>query len=84
MHRLASVQLQVNCCITHSRCNAKESFCSSFPFLGVAEEQQCLDCATNLTLGNPAAWGQLARDGHEIVQFKDSGTNRFVAVAVDG
>jgi len=28
--------------------------------------------------------GQLAREGHEVVQFKDVNTNRFVAVVVDG
>lgn len=32
----------------------------------------------------PSRWGQLAGDGHQVVQFKDLGTNRFVAVAVDG
>jgi hypothetical protein len=32
----------------------------------------------------PSRWGQLAREGHQVVQFKDSGTNRFVAVVVDG
>jgi hypothetical protein len=32
----------------------------------------------------PSRWGQLARSGHKVVQFKDFGTNRFVAVAVDG
>ncbi len=32
----------------------------------------------------PSRWGQLARDGHQVVQFKDAATNRFVAVAVDG
>jgi hypothetical protein len=32
----------------------------------------------------PSRWGQLARQGHQVVQFKDMGTNRFVAVAVDG
>jgi len=32
----------------------------------------------------PSRWGQLARDGHQVVQFKDVGTNKFVAVAVDG
>ena len=32
----------------------------------------------------PSRWGQSARDGHQVVQFKDSCTNRFVAVAVDG
>ena len=32
----------------------------------------------------PSSWGQLARAGHQVVQFKDSATNRFVAVCVDG
>ncbi len=32
----------------------------------------------------PSRWGQLARDGHQVVQFKDVEANRFVAVAVDG
>ena len=32
----------------------------------------------------PSRWGELARNGHEVVQFKDVQTNRFVAVAVDG
>jgi len=32
----------------------------------------------------PSRWGQLARDGHAVVQFKDVASNRFVAVAVDG
>lgn len=31
----------------------------------------------------PSRWGQLARDGHQVVQFKDVGTNKFVTVAVD-
>jgi hypothetical protein len=29
-------------------------------------------------------WGQLAKAGHQVVQFKDNETNRFVAVMVDG
>jgi hypothetical protein len=29
-------------------------------------------------------WGQLAREGHRVVQFKDEETGRFVAVSVDG
>ncbi len=29
-------------------------------------------------------WAELARAGHQVVQFKDVATNRFVAVAVDG
>ncbi len=32
----------------------------------------------------PSRWAQLAREGHQVVQFKDAETNRFVAVAVDG
>ena len=32
----------------------------------------------------PSRWGKLAREGHQVVQFKDVKTNRFVAVAVDG
>ena len=32
----------------------------------------------------PSRWGQLAREGHQVVQFKDVKTNKFVAVAVDG
>ena len=33
---------------------------------------------------NPSRWGELARSGHQVVQFRDVQTNRFVAVAVDG
>jgi hypothetical protein len=32
----------------------------------------------------PSRWGQLAREGPQVVQFKNVGTNKFVAVAVDG
>jgi hypothetical protein len=32
----------------------------------------------------PSRWGQLARSGHKVVQFKDVASNRFVAVWVDG
>ena len=32
----------------------------------------------------PSRWGQLAKKGHKVVQFKDVETNRFVAVSVDG
>ena len=28
----------------------------------------------------PSQWGQLAREGHQVVQCKDNETNRFVAV----
>jgi hypothetical protein len=32
----------------------------------------------------PSRWGQLARKGHRVVQFKEAELNKFVAVAVDG
>jgi hypothetical protein len=32
----------------------------------------------------PSRWGQLAGNGHQVVQFKDVETNKFVAVSVDG
>lgn len=32
----------------------------------------------------PSRWGELARKGHRVVQFRDTSTDRYVAVAVDG
>lgn len=32
----------------------------------------------------PSRWGKLAREGHQVVQFKDDASNRFIAVTVDG
>ncbi len=32
----------------------------------------------------PSAWGKLARQGHQVVQFRDVATNKYVGVAVDG
>jgi hypothetical protein len=32
----------------------------------------------------PSRWGQLARNGRQVVQIKDAENNRFVAVVVDG
>ena len=32
----------------------------------------------------PSRWGQLARDGHKIVQFRDEQSGQYVAVSVDG
>jgi hypothetical protein len=32
----------------------------------------------------PSRWGRLAREGRQVVQFKDISRNRFFAVAVDG
>jgi hypothetical protein len=40
--------------------------------------------ATEQNPQKPSRWGQLARSGHQVVQFKDADTNRFVAVSVDG
>lgn len=32
----------------------------------------------------PSRWGRLAREGHQVVQFRDLQTGIYVAVAVDG
>jgi hypothetical protein len=32
----------------------------------------------------PSRWGRLARDGHRVVQFRDVGSGKYVAVVVDG
>ncbi len=32
----------------------------------------------------PSQWGKLAREGHQVVQFRDLVTQKYVAVAVDG
>lgn len=32
----------------------------------------------------PSRWGQLAREGHQVVQFREVASGRYVAVAVDG
>lgn len=32
----------------------------------------------------PSRWGELARSGHKVVQFRDLSTGRYMAVAVDG
>ena len=32
----------------------------------------------------PSRWGQLARKGHQVVQFRDVATGKYVAVSVDG
>ncbi len=32
----------------------------------------------------PSRWGQMAKKGHKVVQFKEEVTNKFVAVSVDG
>jgi|SRR5580658_11389518 hypothetical protein len=32
----------------------------------------------------PSRWGQLAREKHQVVQFRDLATHKYVAVVVDG
>jgi len=32
----------------------------------------------------PSHWGKLARAGHKVVQFRDLGSQKYVAVSVDG
>jgi hypothetical protein len=32
----------------------------------------------------PSRWGQLAREKHQVVQFRDLAAHKYVAVAVDG
>jgi len=32
----------------------------------------------------PSRWGQLARDGHRVVQFRDLASGKYVAAVVDG
>jgi hypothetical protein len=32
----------------------------------------------------PSRWGQLAREGHRVVQFREISSGGYVAVAVDG
>lgn len=40
--------------------------------------------ATEQNPDKPSRWGQLARQGHKVVQFRDLQTGRYVAVALDG
>jgi hypothetical protein len=32
----------------------------------------------------PSRWGKLAREKHQVVQFRDVASHKYVAVAVDG
>lgn len=32
----------------------------------------------------PSHWGKLARAGHKVVQFRDLGSQKYIAVSVDG
>ena len=32
----------------------------------------------------PSRWGKLAREGHQVVQFRDVELHKYIAVSVDG
>ena len=32
----------------------------------------------------PSRWGRLAKEGHQVVQFQDQATRKYLAVSVDG
>ena len=49
-------------------------------FIVAGHEYQAIDQNPE----KPSRCGQLARSGHQVVQFKDAENNRFVAVVVDG
>ena len=40
--------------------------------------------AIEQNLKKPSRWGQLAREKHQVVQFRDVATKKYLAVAVDG
>lgn len=42
------------------------------------------DQAIEQNAAKPSRWGQLARDGHKIVQFRDEQSGQYVAVSVNG
>jgi hypothetical protein len=52
--------------------------CVRFPADGVEYE------AIEQNAAKPSRWGQLAREGHRVVQFRDVLSDRYVGVSVDG
>ena len=40
--------------------------------------------AVEQNAAKPSRWGELARQGHRVVQFRDLRTGKYVAVSVDG
>jgi len=82
MHRLVSVQLQVNCCTEQSRYNQKISLAAAlFPFWERRKNSNGSNAAIEQNAKKPNGWGQLACEGYRVVQLKDTQINRFVAVA---
>ncbi|HUO27480.1 MAG TPA: hypothetical protein VMU61_17575 [Candidatus Aquilonibacter sp.] len=49
-------------------------------FMAGGKEYQAIE----QNAAKPSRWGQLAPEGHRVVQFRDLQTQRYVAVAVDG
>jgi hypothetical protein len=47
---------------------------------GGGEEYQAIEQNAE----KPSRWGQLARQGHRVVQFRDLQTQKYVAAVVDG
>jgi hypothetical protein len=49
-------------------------------FLAQGREYQAIEQNAD----KPSHWGKLARAGHKVVQFRDLGSQKYVAVSVDG
>ena len=49
-------------------------------FVAGGEEYQAIEQNPE----KPSRWGQLARQGHRVVQFRDLQTQKYVAALVDG
>jgi len=49
-------------------------------FVAGGEEYQAIEQNAE----KPSRWGQLARQGHQVVQFRDLQTQKYVAAVVDG
>jgi hypothetical protein len=49
-------------------------------FVAGGEEYQAIEQNPE----KPSRWGQLARQGHRVVQFRDLQTQKYVAAVVDG
>lgn len=71
------IEIEDNPCKVH-RTSQQRLKCVSFPMAGVAYT------AIEQNPEKPGRWGELARSGHQVVQFKSEATNKSVALAVDG
>jgi hypothetical protein len=67
------------------RSRALRSTCDTSPDSGRHIHRNSTHVDIKITYAEmPSRWGQLARDGHQVVTITDSATNRFVAMSVDG